>query len=57
LCFVFWVQSMIRDEAARRMLFDLDRSLQILRKSVGDTPEVILLTALYHNLFRRWAEV
>jgi PKHD-type hydroxylase len=57
LCFIFWVQSMIRDEAARVMLFDLDRSLQILRKSVGDTPEVMRLTALYHNLFRRWAEV
>jgi PKHD-type hydroxylase len=57
LCFIFWVQSMIRDEAARGMLFDLDRSLQILRKNVGDTPEVVRLTALYHNLFRRWAEV
>jgi PKHD-type hydroxylase len=57
LCFIFWVQSMIRDEAARGMLFDLDRSLQILRKNVGDTPEVMRLTALYHNLFRRWADV
>jgi PKHD-type hydroxylase len=53
----FWVQSMVRDEAARGMLFDLDRSVQNLRKSVGDTPDVLRLTALYHNLFRRWADV
>jgi PKHD-type hydroxylase len=53
----FWVQSMVREEAARGMLFDLDRSVQSLRKSVGDSPEVLRLTALYHNLFRRWADV
>jgi PKHD-type hydroxylase len=53
----FWVQSMVRDEGARGMLFDLDRSVLSLRKSLGDTPEVLRLTALYHNLFRRWADV
>ena len=53
----FWIQSMVREEAARGMLFDLDRSVQSLRKSVGDTPDVLRLTALYHNLFRRWADV
>ncbi len=53
----FWIQSMVRDEAVRGMLFDLDRSVQSLRKSVGDTPDVLRLTALYHNLFRRWADV
>ncbi len=52
----FWVQSMVRDEAARTMLFDLDTAIQGLRKQVGDTTEVVNLTGLYHNLLRRWAE-
>jgi PKHD-type hydroxylase len=54
---ILWVQSMVRDERARGMLFDLDRSVQGLRKSVGDSADVLRLTALYHNLFRRWADV
>lgn len=52
----FWIQSMIRDEAARSMLFDLDTAVQGLRKEQGDTPHVVSLTGLYHNLIRRWAE-
>ena len=52
----FWVQSMIRDEAARAMLFDLDDAVQGLRKELGDSEHVVSLTGLYHNLVRRWAE-
>ncbi|MBW8707853.1 MAG: Fe2+-dependent dioxygenase [Alphaproteobacteria bacterium] len=52
----FWIQSMVRDEAARNMLFDLDTAIQGLRKQVGDTAQVVSLTGLYHNLVRRWAE-
>jgi PKHD-type hydroxylase len=52
----FWIQSMIRDEAAREMLFDLDNSIQGLRAKVGDSQEVVTLTGLYHNLVRRWAD-
>jgi PKHD-type hydroxylase len=52
----FWVQSMVRDEAARGMLFELDAAVQGLRKQVGDTQEVVSLTGLYHNLVRRWAD-
>jgi PKHD-type hydroxylase len=52
----FWIQSMIRDEAARAMLFDLDSAVQGLRKEQGDTPHIVSLTGLYHNLVRRWAE-
>jgi PKHD-type hydroxylase len=52
----FWIQSMIRDEAARGMLFELDTAVQGLRKQVGDTAEVVSLTGLYHNLVRRWAD-
>jgi PKHD-type hydroxylase len=52
----FWIQSMVRDEAARAMLFDLDTAIQGLRKQVGDSEQVISLTGLYHNLVRRWAD-
>ena len=53
----FWVQSMIRDDSARAMLFDLDRTIQSLaaERGIGDA-HVIGLTGLYHNLVRRWAE-
>ena len=52
----FWIQSMVRDDGARAMLFDLDTSIQGLRKQVGDSAEVVSLTGLYHNLLRRWAD-
>ncbi len=52
----FWVQSMIRDEAARAMLFDLDDAVQGLRKELGDSEHVVSLTGVYHNLVRRWAQ-
>ena len=53
----FWIQSMVRDESARTMLFELDTAIQGLRKQVGDNAEVVSLTGLYHNLVRRWADV
>ena len=54
----FWVQSMIRDDAERHMLFDLDQTIQKLRIQLGDThQEVIKLTSMYHNLMRKWAEL
>jgi PKHD-type hydroxylase len=52
----FWIQSMVRDEAARAMLFELDTAIQGLRAAHGDENEVIALTGLYHNLVRRWAD-
>ena len=52
----FWIQSMIRDESARAMLFDLDNAVQDLRQQLGDSEQVVRLTGLYHNLVRRWAE-
>ncbi len=52
----FWIQSMIRDEAARTMLFELDTAIQGLRRQIGDHDEVVRLTGIYHNLVRRWAE-
>ena len=52
----FWVQSMVRDDANRRMLFELDASIERLRASGADAEAVLQLTGLYHNLLRRWAE-
>jgi PKHD-type hydroxylase len=52
----FWIQSMIRDEAARVMLFELDNAIQALRGKHGESEEVVSLTGLYHNLVRRWAD-
>ncbi len=53
----FWIESMVRDDAHRRLLFDMDMSILGLRGSVGDTPEVVRLTGCYHNLLRLWADV
>lgn len=53
----FWIQSMIRDDAARQILFDLDRSVQAIGADRGQGDgEVIRLTGVYHNLLRRWAD-
>jgi len=56
LAAVLWVQSMVRDQAHRLSLFELDISLGALRQKVPDAPELSTLTALYHNLLRMWAE-
>jgi PKHD-type hydroxylase len=53
----FWVQSMVRDDGARSLLFDLDSAVQSLAAERGqDDPPVIRLTGVYHNLLRRWAD-
>ena len=55
-CF-FWVQSMVRDDGARRLLFDLDTAIRQVAATQGhDARPVIELTGVYHNLLRRWAE-
>ncbi|MFZ6800462.1 Fe2+-dependent dioxygenase [Undibacterium sp. Di24W] len=56
VCSFFWTQSMIRDDARRRMLFEMDQNIQILRGLLGDSAEVLSLTGQYHNLVRMWAE-
>jgi PKHD-type hydroxylase len=53
----FWAQSMVRDDARRALLFDLDRSIQRLNARVADDPAMIDLAGVYHNLLRQWAEV
>ena len=52
----FWIESMVRDDAQRRLLFDLDMSILSLRGTDGDTPPVVKLTGCYHNLLRMWAD-
>lgn len=53
----FWVQSMVRDDGERSLLFDLDQSIQALAGAHGlEHPEVVRLTGVYHNLIRRWAD-
>ena len=53
----FWVESMVRSDEQRRLLYEMDRHLMRLRSTVGeDEPAVIGLTGLYHNLLRAWAD-
>lgn len=53
----FWVQSMIRDDAQRRIMFDMDMAIVRLNQDVPDHPGVLSLTNSYHNLLRLWADV
>jgi len=52
----FWIESMVRDDAQRRLLFDLDMAILTLRGSAGDSEPVVKLTGCYHNLLRMWAD-
>lgn len=56
ICSFFWVQSMVRSDARRSMLLDLDQNIQRLRARIGDCEELVALTSHYHNLLRQWAE-
>jgi PKHD-type hydroxylase len=53
----FWIQSMLRDDGERTLLFDLDTAIQRLAVDLPEHPAVVQLTAVYHNLLRRWANV
>jgi len=53
----FWIQSMIRDDGQRTLLFDLDMAIQRLVAEAPDHPSAVQLTGVYHNLIRMWAEV
>ena len=53
----FWIQSMVRDDGERTILFDLDVAIQRLGSDVPEHPSIVELTSLYHNLLRRWADV
>ncbi|HEX8129120.1 MAG TPA: Fe2+-dependent dioxygenase [Pyrinomonadaceae bacterium] len=53
----FWVQSMVRDDGERTLLFDLDTAIQRINLDAPDHPSAVQLTGVYHNLLRRWADV
>jgi len=54
----FWVQSMVRSDEQRTLLYDLDAAIQALTARVGPgDPAVVSLAGTYHNLVRMWAEV
>lgn len=61
ICSFFWLQSMIRDDGQRSILFDLDLSIQRLSRDLPNDPVAsqtsVQLTGVYHNLLRQWAEV
>jgi PKHD-type hydroxylase len=52
----FWVQSMVREDAQRALLFDLDMSIVRLTRDAPGHPSLVSLTGTYHNLLRMWAE-
>lgn len=52
----FWIQSLVRDDARRSSLFELDQTIQRLRAKWGETDESLSLTNHYHNLLRMWAD-
>jgi PKHD-type hydroxylase len=53
----FWIQSMVRSDAQRTVLFDLDMAVQRLSAESPDHPSAVQLTGIYHNLIRMWAEI
>ncbi|MBO0800856.1 MAG: Fe2+-dependent dioxygenase [Blastocatellia bacterium] len=53
----FWIQSMVRDDGQRNLLFDLDLAIQQITGESPDHPAAVQLTSIYHNLLRRWADV
>jgi PKHD-type hydroxylase len=54
-CF-FWTQSMVREDAQRALLYDLDGAIQRLNAQQADDRALVYLTGCYHNLLRMWAE-
>ncbi|MBC9228783.1 Fe2+-dependent dioxygenase [bacterium SPL81] len=52
-----WIQSMVKDDWQRTMLFNLDMTILKLRHQLGDSEEVVALTSHYHNLLRQWGNL
>jgi PKHD-type hydroxylase len=53
----FWIQSMVRDEGARTLLYEMDTSIRELTSRGADAGSLLRLTGCYHNLLRRWGEL
>ncbi|MEO8297977.1 MAG: Fe2+-dependent dioxygenase [Burkholderiales bacterium] len=52
----FWIESMVRSDEQRRLLYEMDMSLMRLRDERGDSEATVQLTGTYHNLLRMWAD-
>ncbi|MBP6796515.1 MAG: Fe2+-dependent dioxygenase [Luteimonas sp.] len=52
----FWTQSLVRDDAQRSLLYQMDRAIQSLTAKGGSDDEVSTLIGVYHNLLRQWSE-
>ncbi len=52
----FWVQSLVREDSRRKILFDLDQAIQTLNRTGADDAARAGLVGCYHNLLREWAE-
>ena len=52
----FWIQSMVREDGQRAMLFDLDMAIVRLTRDHPGDPALVSLVGVYHNLLRMWAE-
>ena len=57
LCSFFWIQSMVRDDGQRSILFDLDVSIQRLSREIPGHPSLVPFTGVYNNRLRQWTEV
>lgn len=52
----FWIQSMVRDDAKRALLFDMDNAIQSIARDAPEHPSSVQMTGVYHNLLRMWAD-
>jgi len=52
----FWIQSLVRDDGERSLLFDLDLAIQRLNRDAAEHPALVSLVGVYHNLLRRWTD-
>lgn len=57
LCSFFWIQSLVREDSRRSILFDMDVAIQRLAAESPGHPSVVSLTGVYHNLLRQWTEL
>lgn len=53
----FWAQSLVKSDEQRRLLFDLDQSIQQVTRDCPGHPSIVALSGTYHNLLRMWSEV
>jgi PKHD-type hydroxylase len=53
VCSFFWIQSMVRDDGRRSILFDLDLGIQRLNRELPNHPAAVQFTGVYHNLLRQ----